>query len=162
MHPPTLANDFSFRLILAFAPFQPILSRRARRHPSKSRVVIALRTLFLSLRSFRPSPRLFSIICGLFLQNTGGVGYLCHISALSIIICLFLSPLCFHGLTNCFSRNPFILITICVAPRGVGSALLSQLSPSFSTALINFGSAANFLFAQARVIVLTFRGDYVR
>src|SRR6266481_4135961 len=28
-----------------------------------------------------------------------------------------LSALCFHGLTNCFSRNPFILITICVAPR---------------------------------------------
>src|SRR6267154_3612669 len=27
-----------------------------------------------------------------------------------------LSPLCFHGLTNCFSRKPFVLITICVAP----------------------------------------------
>src|SRR6267154_3494993 len=27
-----------------------------------------------------------------------------------------LSPLCFHGLTNCFSRNSFILITICVTP----------------------------------------------
>ena len=25
-------------------------------------------------------------------------------------------PLCFHGLTNCFSHNSFILITICVAP----------------------------------------------
>jgi hypothetical protein len=24
--------------------------------------------------------------------------------------------LCFHGLTNCFSRKPFVLITICVAP----------------------------------------------
>src|SRR5258708_209559 len=27
-----------------------------------------------------------------------------------------LSPLCFHGLTNCFSRNPFIFKNICVAP----------------------------------------------
>src|SRR5882762_799149 len=28
-----------------------------------------------------------------------------------------LSPLCFHGLTNCFSRKPFVFIMICVAPR---------------------------------------------
>ena len=28
-----------------------------------------------------------------------------------------LSPLCFHGLTNCFSRKPFALINICVGPR---------------------------------------------
>src|SRR6267154_5617800 len=28
-----------------------------------------------------------------------------------------LSPLCFHGLTNCFSRKPFAFINICVAPR---------------------------------------------
>src|SRR6266403_3700230 len=28
-----------------------------------------------------------------------------------------LSPLCFHGLTNCFSRKPFTLRNICVAPR---------------------------------------------
>src|SRR6266404_4315604 len=27
-----------------------------------------------------------------------------------------LSPLCFHGLTNCFSRKPFVFIMICVAP----------------------------------------------
>src|SRR5258708_37584499 len=33
-----------------------------------------------------------------------------------------LSTLCFHGLTNCFSRNHFVLINICVAPRGVPSA----------------------------------------
>ena len=35
---------------------------------------------------------------------------------------LNLSPLCFHGLTNCFSRNSFPLINICVAPRVWGSA----------------------------------------
>src|SRR6267378_7188873 len=28
-----------------------------------------------------------------------------------------LSPLYFHGLTNCFFRKPFALINICVAPR---------------------------------------------
>jgi len=28
-----------------------------------------------------------------------------------------LSPLCFHGLTNCFSRKPFLFKNICVAPR---------------------------------------------
>jgi hypothetical protein len=28
-----------------------------------------------------------------------------------------LSPLCFHGLTNCFSRKLFALTNICVAPR---------------------------------------------
>src|SRR6267154_2268077 len=62
------------RSTLAFSQFQPLLSRCARCLPSKSRVLILLRTLFLSLRSFRRSPRLFSMICGLFLQNTGGGG----------------------------------------------------------------------------------------
>jgi hypothetical protein len=28
-----------------------------------------------------------------------------------------LCPLCFHGLTNCFSRKPFPFTIICVAPR---------------------------------------------
>ena len=32
---------------------------------------------------------------------------------------LNLFALCFHGLTNCFSRNPFLFTIICVAP-GVG------------------------------------------
>jgi len=40
--------------------------------PNKPSVLILLRTLFLSLLSFCRSPRLFSIACGLFLQNTGG------------------------------------------------------------------------------------------
>ena len=34
-----------------------------------------------------------------------------------------LSPLCFHILTNCFSRNPFILITIRIAPGCHPSAI---------------------------------------
>src|SRR5260370_1643128 len=41
---------------------------------------------------------------------------------------LFLSALCFHILTNCFSRNPFILITIRIAP-GAG-VQASNLSPN--------------------------------
>ena len=45
---------------------------------------------------------------------------------------LFLPPLCFHILTNCFSRNPFILITIHIAPECGGTNLqsLSELCAS--------------------------------
>ena len=110
MHSPTLSSDFSSRMTLAFAPFQPPLAPCARCFPSKPRVLTLLRTLFLSWRSFRRSPRLFSIACGLFLQNTGGWGTsatsprslrLSVLQAgLSAIIRLFLSPLCFHPLTN--------------------------------------------------------------
>src|SRR5712671_3495304 len=140
MHSPTLANDFSSRLSLASAPFQPLPSRRARCLPNKSRVLKLLRTLFLSWRSFRRSPRLFSITCGLFLQNTGGMGYLCDISAPSAparssggplrYLLPFLSPLyfhqltnpssscidlqhlCFHSFTNPFFRNLFVFTSI--------------------------------------------------
>src|SRR5712664_3503240 len=42
---------------------------------------------------------------------------------------LFLSALCFHILTNCFSRNPFILTTIPIAPR-VWGYKHSNLSPN--------------------------------
>src|SRR6266404_1006539 len=158
MHSPTLADDFWFRWTLAFAPFQPILSRCVRCFPSKSLVLTLLRTLFLSLPSFRRSPRLFSIACGLFVQNTGGVGYLCDISALSVIICLFLSPLCFHGLTNCFSRNPFILITICVAPRcGVRAPLPIVFNSTHQLRLCRkFSSCASACYRPH------LKGDYVR
>ena len=36
---------------------------------------------------------------------------------------LILLPLCFHGLTNCFCRNSFIIKPIQVAPRVWGSAM---------------------------------------
>jgi hypothetical protein len=179
MHSPTLANDFSSRSTLVSAPFQPLLSRCARCLPSKSRVLTLLRTLLLSLHSFRRSPGLFSIICRLFLQNTGGVGTsatsprslrlpVLHAglpvlrAGLCIIIChFFVAPLFSWSYKLLFPQALYFDNHL-RCPPGVGSALLSQLSPSFSTAVINFGSAANFLFAQARVIVLTFRGDYVR
>src|SRR5712671_3570934 len=34
----------------------------------------------------------------------------------NFVLCLRLSALCFHGLTNCFSRKPFVFRIICVAP----------------------------------------------
>jgi hypothetical protein len=117
MHWPTLADDFSSHSTLAFAPFHPLLSRYAPCLASKSRVLKLLRTLFLSLRSFRRPPRLFSTACGLFVQNTGGVGASVTSPLAPLSFAFFLSPLCFHGLTNCFSRNPFLLRNICVAPR---------------------------------------------
>jgi len=140
MHQPTPANGFSFCPTLASASFQLLLSCCARCFACKSRVLTLLRTLFLSLRSFRRSPRLFSIACGLFLQNTGGVGYLCDISAPSAPArssggplryhLPFLSPLyfhqltnpsssridlqhlCFHSFTNPFFRNLFVFTSI--------------------------------------------------
>src|SRR6267154_4007519 len=48
-----------------------------------------------------------------------------------------LSPLCFHGLTNCFSRKPFAFINICVAPR---------VSPPTVHAIQEFTSGTNQLF----------------
>src|SRR5712671_6918288 len=50
-----------------------------------------------------------------------------------------LSPLCFHGLTNCFSRNSFPLINICVAPRVWGGGLqFSRHSSSAATPTNSF------------------------
>src|SRR6266481_6043726 len=120
MQPPTLPIDFSFRLTLASAPLQPLLPHCASRLRDNPSILISLRALILFCRSFCNSNPFFSIACGLFVQNTrgGGVPQL-HVAPLQIN----LSPLCFHGLTNCFSRNPFILNIICVAPRVWGCAL---------------------------------------
>ena len=74
MHSPTTSVDFSSRLNLAFPPFRPNSSQCAPCVRRNSRILISLRALFLSLRSFQRSPRLFSIVCSLFLQNTRGGG----------------------------------------------------------------------------------------
>src|SRR5258708_153055 len=80
---PTLSNNFPFRLPLTSAPFQPLLRHRVSRGRNKSSIVNDLRTLILSCRSFCNSRPFFSIACGLFLQNTGGVGVpLRHVRAL--------------------------------------------------------------------------------
>jgi len=73
MQPSTLPIDFSFRLTLASAPFQPLLPRVSRLR-DKSSILISLRTLILSCRSFCNSRPFFSIACGLFVQNAGGWG----------------------------------------------------------------------------------------
>src|SRR6266481_250590 len=54
-----------------------------------------------------------------------------------------LSPLCFHGLTNCFPRKPFALINICVAPR---------VSPPTAHAIQEFTSRTNQLFYRHTVM----------
>src|SRR5712664_603843 len=72
----------------------------------------------------------------------------------------FFSPLCFHNLTNCFSRKPFVLITIQIA-RGVPlqipvslhkshhpnsqAASFQQLAASFSL-LAPFFELVSFVF----------------
>jgi hypothetical protein len=177
MHSPTIANNFSFRLTLAFVPFQPPSSYCARCLPSKSRVLTLLRTLFLSLRSFLRAPRLFSAACGLFLQNTGGMGYLCDISAPArssggplryhlqffcrpfIFIHLQIPPrrasiyniLCFHALTNPFFRNFFVFTSI---QNARVSPHLTTFPPTVSTRF-----SGNFPFPQSRAIVLASKGD---
>jgi hypothetical protein len=54
-----------------------------------------------------------------------------------------LSALCFHGLTNCFCRNSFTLINICVAPR---------VSPPRVHAVQEFTSRTNQLFHHRAVM----------
>src|ERR1700692_4107430 len=47
----------------------------------KSLLIMCLRTLYLSLRSFSHPDPLFSIVCGLFRRNTGGCGVPSHSTA---------------------------------------------------------------------------------
>src|SRR6267154_1276214 len=75
MQPSTHPIDFSFRLTLASTPFQALLPHCVSRLRDKSSILISLRTLILSCRSFCDARPFFSIACGLFVQNTGGVGY---------------------------------------------------------------------------------------
>src|SRR5882672_7386444 len=134
MQPSTLPIDFSFRLTLAFAPFQLLPYRRASRLRNKSSILRSLRALILSCRSFCESRLFFSIACRLFVQNTR--------EWVPLGLCLAsehikLLALCFHGLTNCFSRNSFILTIICVAPRVWGCVL----SPTSKNAAVLFDMA---------------------
>src|SRR5712671_5331788 len=59
-----------------------------------------------------------------------------------------LSPLCFHGLTNCFSRKPFAFINICVAPRVSPPTVHSMSSRKKPSAL---ESATSTLFHKAQL-----------
>src|SRR6266478_890477 len=86
--------------------------------PSKSQFLNSLPPLEISCRSFSDPHPLFSIACGLFLQNTGGVvpprhpasSAACAIALLSIF-----NSLPFHQLANPFFRNLFVFRFICVA-----------------------------------------------
>src|SRR5882762_669766 len=104
MQPSKLPIDCSFRLTLASAPFQPLLPHCVSRLRGKSFILINLRTLILSCRSFCNFRPFFSIACGLFLQNTGGGGTSATSprsllfpflqTGLSVITCpLFVAPL---------------------------------------------------------------------
>src|SRR6266481_635285 len=85
---------------------------------SKSQSLNSLAPLEISCRSFSDPHPLFSIACGLFLQNTGGVvpprhpasSAACAIALLSIF-----NSLPFHQLANPFFRNLFVFRFICVA-----------------------------------------------
>jgi hypothetical protein len=66
-------------------------------------------------------------------------------------------PLCFHGLTNCFSRKPLPLMNICVAPRVCWSAHHSQFSfPSASAATRLFSMAYRLLDSLASLFRVPF------
>ena len=96
-------------------------------NPAKSFPPTLLRTLKLSCRSFLRSCPLFSIVCGLFSQNTRGWGTPhSHLFLADIPTCRHSEPahtvmpaLCFHNVTNCFSRKSLVLTIIRIA-RGVG------------------------------------------
>jgi hypothetical protein len=94
---------------------------------------ILLPPLEISCLSFCSAFPLFSTACSLFFQNTRGGGYLVRfvlVSAsalrslrLRVIVSLrSLSPLCFHNLTNCLSRNSLLFTSMQIA-RGVGAQI---------------------------------------
>src|SRR5882762_8327966 len=103
MHSPTLANDFSFRLTLAFATFQPI-SFSLRSMPPLQ--IPCSHTLADSFSLFA----LFSTLASFVFNNLRtlcakhrGVGYLCHISAPSAPARSSGGPLRYHLPLSCGS-----------------------------------------------------------
>src|SRR5882762_7389576 len=173
MHSPTLANDFSSHLTLVLTPFQPTLARCASCLSSKSRVLTLLRTLFLSWHSFRRSPRLFSIACGLFVQNTGGGGTSAtspRSLRLCVIICRYLVALLFSSTykspLDAYRFATFSVFMHLQIPFSATS-LYSHLyktpgcHPTSRTFPPTVGTlfSGNFPFPQSRVIVLASKGD---
>ena len=106
----------------------------------KSRRIIPLRTLFLSLRSFPRSNRLFSIACGLFLQNTRGGGTSASLPfGINNIQPFF--PLPVANVATGFSIFEF-------RPISVGSAPLWQPRTSAATRALDTGGCRGYGFAQ--------------
>src|SRR5882762_10561034 len=120
MHSPTLANDFSFRLTLAFATFQPI-SFSLRSMPPQQ--IPCSHTLADSCSLFA----LFSTLASFVFNNLRtlcakhrGCGYLCDISAPSVIICpFFVSPL-FSWSYNLLFPQPLYFDNHLRCPPGCG------------------------------------------
>jgi hypothetical protein len=88
------------------------------------------------------APRSASIPCALsqlrILPIATGVYYPQHFHAqVSLLAFRFLSPLCFHILTNCFSRNPFLFTTIRIAP-GCGGLCVLCVPTSVASVLSGF------------------------
>ena len=65
------------------------------------------------------------------------------------------SPLCFHNLTNPFSRSPFVLITIQIA-RGVGPLATKLSEPIHEPRATNSTTANHFLEPPASSTALPF------
>src|SRR6267154_1268972 len=123
MQPSTRPIDFSFHLNFASAPFQPLLPHRVSRLRDKSPILISLRALILSCRSFCKSNPFFSIACGLFVQNTGGMGTSSGSSRTFTPCCpIDFLILYFHGLPKPFSCNPFPFTSIQNPPAVFGCA----------------------------------------
>ena len=82
--------------------------------------------------------------------------------------------LCFHNLTNCFSRKPLLLITIRIAP-GVGIPVVLYLATRHSPLPLYFHQLADsltlfglffessqFVFSNLRTLFAKHRGGYPR
>src|SRR5882762_1923269 len=114
MHSPTLANDFSFRLTLAFATFQPIsFSLRSMpwlQIPCSHTLAdsFSLFALFSTLASF-----VFNNLRTLCAKHRG-CGYLCHIAAPSAPARSSGGPLRYLLPLSC---RPFIFINLQIPPR---------------------------------------------
>ena len=116
-----LSTDFSSRLTLAFAPVQPLLLGALH-----AAVCDLRRMAYLPKRvnpAFSEACSLFFSLCALFgarvvcfqrfadsFLQTPGVGGTPRTEPASFALQIA-RPL-FSGLTNCFSRKPFVLITI--------------------------------------------------
>jgi single-stranded DNA-binding protein len=73
---------------------------------------------------------------------------------------LFLPALCFHILTNCFSRNPFILTTIPIAPGcgGTNKSTVFRYLPPLSPLFALFFEVSPFVFNRLQPLFAKYRG----
>ncbi len=103
------------------------LTYRSRRSTINSRSLKDLRTLYLSLRSFPPARRLFSITSRLFLQNTrGGIPLRERVRCTEARQRLPVSPL-LATLTHSVSRKSFPCRSYANSPDGGGT--IAQVPP---------------------------------